>query len=86
VANRNDVRIIQTPQTFRSELLIPAFKQPHQEGFTDEATVVETFGEKVYLIEGEYNNLKITRPIDLLVAEKLMEERALERKDTNFTF
>jgi 2-C-methyl-D-erythritol 4-phosphate cytidylyltransferase len=86
VANRNDVRIIQTPQTFRSELLMPAFKQAYQEGFTDEATVVESFGGKVYLIEGEYNNLKITRPIDLLVAEKIMEERGLARKDTNFTF
>ncbi len=86
VANRNNVRIIQTPQTFRSELLLPAFRQTYQEGFTDEATVVEAYGGKVYLIEGEYNNLKITRPIDLLVAEKLMEERGITRKDTNFTF
>ena len=86
VADRNKVRIIQTPQTFKSEILLPAFEQAYTEGFTDEATVVEAFGGKIFLIEGEYNNLKITRPIDLLIAEKIMEERGLARKDTNFTF
>ena len=75
VADRINVRIIQTPQTFKSDLLLAAFQQPYQEAFTDEATVVEAFGEKVYLIEGDYTNLKITRPIDLLIAEKILEER-----------
>ena len=84
VADRNKVKIIQTPQTFRSELLLPAFNQPYTESFTDEATVVEAFGERVFLIEGECDNLKITRPIDLLVAEKIMEERDLFKKDNNF--
>ena len=72
--DRNSVKIIQTPQTFKSELLLPAFQQDYNEAFTDEATVVELNGQLVYLIEGEYRNLKITRPLDLLVAEKLMEE------------
>ena len=72
--DRNTVKIIQTPQTFKSELLLSAFQQDYNEDFTDEATVVELLGQNVCLIEGEYNNLKITRPIDLLVAEKLMEE------------
>lgn len=76
VADRNNVRIIQTPQTFKSDLLLPAFQQPYSEAFTDEATVVEAFGEKVFLIEGDYTNLKITRPIDLLIAEKILEERS----------
>ena len=84
VADRNKVKIIQTPQTFRSELLLPAFNQPYTESFTDEATVVEAFGERVFLIEGECDNLKITRPIDLLVAEKIMEERDLSKEDNNF--
>ncbi len=61
VINRNDVRIIQTPQTFRSDILLPAFKQEYQASFTDEATVVEAAGNKVYLVEGDHNNLKITR-------------------------
>jgi 2-C-methyl-D-erythritol 4-phosphate cytidylyltransferase len=72
--DRNKVRIIQTPQTFRSEILAEAFKAEYNAAFTDEATVIEAAGNKVYLIEGDYNNLKITRPIDLFIAEKLMEE------------
>jgi 2-C-methyl-D-erythritol 4-phosphate cytidylyltransferase len=75
VADRNLVRIIQTPQTFKTELLLPAFEQVYHESFTDEATVLEAIGIKVHLIEGEYNNLKITRPIDLLVAESILEGR-----------
>lgn len=74
--NRNQVKIIQTPQTFQSDMLIRAFELPYQDIFTDEATVVEYFGEKVYLIEGDYDNLKITRPIDLLMAESILQRRA----------
>lgn len=76
VADRNNVRIIQTPQTFKSNLLLAAFKQEYKNSFTDEATVLEAFGEKIFLIEGDYNNLKITRPIDLIIAEKILEERS----------
>ena len=74
VANRNNVRIIQTPQTFKSGLLLAAFMQDYKDTFTDEATVVEAYGEKIFLIDGDYNNLKITRPIDLLIAEKILED------------
>ena len=70
--DRNSVRIVQTPQTFQSKILLPAFEQDYQPSFTDEATVVEAAGYKVFLTEGDYNNLKITRPVDLLIAEKLM--------------
>lgn len=76
VADRNLVRIIQTPQTFQSEILLPAFANEFEEAFTDEATVVEASGNPVYLIEGEYSNIKITRPVDLLVAEKILAERS----------
>lgn len=76
VADRNRVRIIQTPQTFQSEILLPAFEQDFDESFTDEATVVEASGSPVFLIEGEYSNIKITRPVDLLVAEKILAERS----------
>jgi 2-C-methyl-D-erythritol 4-phosphate cytidylyltransferase len=76
VADRKLVRIIQTPQTFRSEILLPAFQNEFEEGFTDEATVVEASGNPVFLIEGEYSNIKITRPVDLLVAEKILAERS----------
>jgi 2-C-methyl-D-erythritol 4-phosphate cytidylyltransferase len=69
------VRIIQTPQTFLSEIILPAFKQDYNEAFTDEATVVEAYGEKVFLTEGEYENIKITRPVDMMIAERILEER-----------
>lgn len=75
--DRNKVRIIQTPQTFYSDLIKAAFEQDYEEGFTDEASVVERLQVKIHLVEGETTNLKITRPIDLLIAEKILEEREM---------
>lgn len=75
VIDRQTVRMVQTPQTFRSEIIVPAFNQPFSEHFTDEATVVESFGKEVFLIEGEYENIKVTRPVDLWFAEKILSER-----------
>ena len=72
--DRSKVRIIQTPQTFQSNILTEAFKQEYISSFTDEAAVAEAAGYKVFLIQGDYNNLKITRPIDLYIAEKLLQE------------
>lgn len=76
VIDRNKVVLVQTPQTFHSKILLPAFQIDYKEKFTDEATVVETFGLKISLIEGEENNIKITRPVDLLIAEALLTELA----------
>jgi len=76
VKDRQQVRIIQTPQTFLSNILLPAFEQNFNESFTDEATVVEASGKEIFLTEGEYDNIKITRPIDLLIAEKIIEDRS----------
>lgn len=75
VADRNHVRIIQTPQTFLSAILLPAFNTVYQDSFTDEATVVEASGQQVFLIEGEYENIKITRPADLMIAEQVLASR-----------
>jgi len=72
--NRNEVMIIQTPQTFHSKIIIPAFQIDYKDKFTDEATVVEAFGLKVSLVQGEEMNIKITRPVDMLIVEKLLEE------------
>ncbi len=77
VEDRQDVRIIQTPQTFLSSIILPAFEQEYNESFTDEATVVEAFGKEVFLTEGEYDNIKITRPVDLIIAQRMIEERSL---------
>ena len=73
--DRNQVMLVQTPQTFHSKILLAAFKIDYKEKFTDEATVVEAYGLKVTLVEGEENNIKITKPMDLLIAEKIINER-----------
>jgi len=74
VMDRNKVVLVQTPQTFHSKILLPAFEIDYKERFTDEATVVEAFGLKISLVEGEEDNIKITRPVDLLIAEALLQE------------
>ena len=74
--DRNCVKLVQTPQTFHSKILLPAFQIDYKEKFTDEATVVEAYGLKVTLVEGEENNIKITQPVDLLIAEKIINERS----------
>jgi 2-C-methyl-D-erythritol 4-phosphate cytidylyltransferase len=73
--NRDHLRIIQTPQTFRSEILLPAFAQGYKDAFTDEATVVEAHGTKVYLTEGERGNIKVTTPEDMVIAAALLNDR-----------
>jgi 2-C-methyl-D-erythritol 4-phosphate cytidylyltransferase len=72
VLDRNRVVLVQTPQTFHSKILLPAFEIDHKERFTDEATVVEAFGLKISLVEGEEDNIKITRPVDLRIAEGIL--------------
>ncbi|MGH2643714.1 MAG: 2-C-methyl-D-erythritol 4-phosphate cytidylyltransferase [Chitinophagaceae bacterium] len=73
--NRNDFKTVQTPQTFLSEIIIAAFYTPYEDSFTDEATVVEKSGYPIHLIDGEEKNIKITRPADLWLAEKFLEEK-----------
>jgi len=75
VADRSRVRLVQTPQTFRASVLAPAFQQEYITDFTDEATVVEAMGHEIFLVEGDPQNIKITRPADLLVAAQLLAER-----------
>ena len=75
VLDRENVMLIQTPQTFQSTILLEAFKQPYTSIFTDEANVVEANGGKVYLVDGEFENIKITRPLDLAIAEHILAKR-----------
>jgi 2-C-methyl-D-erythritol 4-phosphate cytidylyltransferase len=76
LVNRENVMMIQTPQTFKAALLMKAFEQAYQPAFTDEANVVEASGTEVFLIEGEYENIKITRPLDLAIANYILAKRA----------
>lgn len=73
MVDRNKVYLIQTPQTFHSNILKAAFDQPYSPTFTDEATVVEATGTRVHLAEGENTNMKITFPVDLVIAESLLQ-------------
>ena len=69
---RNDYRLVQTPQTFDIQLLKTANRQPYNDGFTDDASVVEAFGFDITLVEGNRENIKITTPYDLKIAEVLI--------------
>jgi 2-C-methyl-D-erythritol 4-phosphate cytidylyltransferase len=73
--DRDRLCSVQTPQTFRADLLLPAFTQPYHVAFTDEATVAEASGMNVYLIEGERSNIKVTTPDDMIIAEALLKHR-----------
>lgn len=74
IVDRSKIKLVQTPQTFHSKILLPAFEIDYKEQFTDEASVVEAFGLKINLIEGEVNNIKITTPQDLKLASLLLPE------------
>lgn len=73
--DREKVMLIQTPQTFQSELILSAFNQEYQPSFTDEANVVEAAGQAVFLVDGEFENIKITRPLDLAIATYVLTKR-----------
>lgn len=70
--DRSALRAVQTPQAFDARLLLEAYTQPFDPTFTDDASVVERLGHSVTLVEGEAANLKITRPMDLALAEYLL--------------
>lgn len=71
--NRQFIKLVQTPQVFDIGLLKRAYQQNYDPGFTDDATVVERTGEKINLVEGNRENIKITNPEDLLVAATLLK-------------
>jgi 2-C-methyl-D-erythritol 4-phosphate cytidylyltransferase len=66
---RSEVRLIQTPQVFRSSLIFNAYDRPYDSSFTDDATVAEAAGATIHLTHGNRENIKITTPEDLVVAE-----------------
>ena len=70
---RSDYRIVQTPQVFDIRLLRKAFEQPYQDSFTDEASVVESLGYTVEMVEGNRENIKLTTPFDLTLAEAMLK-------------
>jgi 2-C-methyl-D-erythritol 4-phosphate cytidylyltransferase len=71
--NRFNVKQIQTPQVFNAELIKKAYMQEYSQDFTDDATVLEKTGEKINLIEGNRENIKITNPEDLIISSALLQ-------------
>ena len=70
--DRNAYRLVQTPQTFDIQLLKKAYGQPFDPFFTDDASVVETMGHPIKLVEGNNENIKLTNPADLKLAEGMV--------------
>lgn len=75
IIDRSLLRMVQTPQFFQAEVLRKAYSQTFSPLFTDDASVVETAGHKITLAEGEEQNIKITTPIDLTIAEAIIADR-----------
>ena len=72
---RDQYRLVQTPQTFDIQLLKAANRQPYNDGFTDDASVVESYGHPITLVEGNRENIKITTPYDITVAETIINSQ-----------
>lgn len=74
--DRNTLVAVQTPQVFKYDLIMECHERVKSEGrlVTDDTMVVESYGNKVYLYEGEYTNIKVTTPEDLLIAEYLAKD------------
>lgn len=73
--DRNLYRSVQTPQVFDSSLILAAYKQSYTETFTDDASVVEAVGHSIQLVPGNKENIKITTPFDLQIAEIIVKNR-----------
>jgi len=73
---REKYRLVQTPQVFRSEILKKAYLQAYHDTFTDDAAVVESIGQPLHLVEGDADNIKVTRPGDLGYVEVVLSGRA----------
>ena len=72
IIDRSALRMVQTPQVFQAEALRKAYEQPFSATFTDDASVMEAAGHKVTLVDGERENIKITTPSDMLIAEAII--------------
>lgn len=79
IIDRSQLRMIQTPQCFSAEALRKAYEQPFSASFTDDASVMEAAGHAITLIEGERENIKITTPSDITIAEAII---ASQENDT----
>lgn len=71
--DRSRIKLVQTPQVFHSDILMPAYGQKYSSLFTDDASVVEQYGKTIHLVAGNRENIKITTPFDLVLAEAFIK-------------
>lgn len=73
--DRNNIWLAQTPQTFRYGVILEAYQRAEAEGFlgTDDASLVERLGKQVRIVTGDYRNIKITTPEDMILAEAFLK-------------
>ncbi|CAN5734849.1 2-C-methyl-D-erythritol 4-phosphate cytidylyltransferase [soil metagenome] len=81
--DRSKYCLIQTPQCFSVPLLKKAYSQEYKYTFTDDASVVESFGESIHLVDGNVDNFKLTTPTDLIIAEAILKSRLTVAGDLN---
>lgn len=77
VIDRSTLKAIQTPQWFDASILKSSYSVNYRENFTDDASVVEYSGHKVTICQGDIQNIKITTPTDIIIAEELLRSRGL---------
>lgn len=77
---REEFRMVQTPQTFDIQLLKKAYKQDYSTAFTDDASVVEAFGHRIIPVDGNRENIKITTPLDMQIAELIIKQNTTDEQ------
>jgi 2-C-methyl-D-erythritol 4-phosphate cytidylyltransferase len=73
--DRNNLRLVQTPQVYKSDLIQNVYKNISSDSYTDDAAVIESAGFGVHLCDGNPENIKLTKPMDLLFAEAILKQR-----------
>ena len=73
ILDRSKIKIVQTPQVFKAEIILNAYQQDYNPDFTDDASVLEATGENIFLSEGNKENIKVTTPSDLIFAEAFLK-------------
>jgi 2-C-methyl-D-erythritol 4-phosphate cytidylyltransferase len=76
IIDRNSLRAVQTPQGFNSSLIKTAYQQNYNPAFSDDASVLETLGHKINIVEGNVENIKISNSIDLVIADSIINSTA----------
>ena len=79
--DRSKIHLVQTPQIFHVRDMRPVYENEDNPLFTDDATVMELAGTKIFLCQGSYENLKVTTPEDWILADKILQQRRLQNQN-----